>query len=68
MVSWDALIGGIVILFGIGFAAYGVLGLFGASMSSAPGAETDRIAREGCGNILLGTLIAVGTVAYLVLA
>lgn len=68
MVTWDALIGGIVILFGIGFAAWGFLGLFGASMSSAPGTGTDRIAQEGCGNLVLGTLIALGTVAYLVLA
>jgi hypothetical protein len=68
MVTWDALVGGIVTLFGIGFVVYGLLALFGASMASSPGPDTDRITREGCGNVVLGLLIAIGTGIYLVLS
>jgi hypothetical protein len=67
MVTWNALIGGVICLFGLSYAAYGLLRLFGAEMASSPTAQSRAIARHGCADMVLGLFIAALTVAYLAL-
>jgi hypothetical protein len=67
MVTWNALIGGVVILIGVGLMAYGLLMILTGGMSASPAAG-DLAARQGCGNMALGFVIAAASATYLVLS